>query len=99
MGRNFFKKPLCSVVDADGQCQNMAWARGMCEKHYRRWYTHGSPTVKKQTGPHGRFDEKAIGDVLEARAQGETLSGIAKRYGVSKQRIWYIISRHQQVKP
>lgn len=89
-------KPKCTVVDADGQCKNAAKSRGMCQKHYMRWRAHGSPTVKLKTGPRTpRINEKAIGDILDARARRETLASIGRRYGVSRQRIWELVNKHQ----
>lgn len=39
---------LCAIED----CQNDARARGMCDKHYRRWAKNGSPlVVKRISGP------------------------------------------------
>lgn len=31
------QSPQCSC------CDNPAWARGYCRKHYQRWYLHGDP--------------------------------------------------------
>lgn len=37
----------CSVPD----CNNEAWARSWCRKHYMRWHSHGCVTVVKKVMP------------------------------------------------
>lgn len=40
----------CSVIENDEKCEAKHIAKGMCRKHYRRWYEHGDPLFKIQTG-------------------------------------------------
>lgn len=88
------KKVLCSVVDAEGQCLRVATVRKMCQMHYMRWREHGSPLVKKTPGPKVRFTDEEVQKIFAARATGETYASIAKRYGVSRQRIFRIVKKH-----
>ena len=41
VGRPTTRRTVCSV---DG-CDNEVLARGWCSKHYRRWRSHGDPTI------------------------------------------------------
>lgn len=54
IGRPHAQKRLCSVLDEDGPCQDLAEVRGRCRKHDRRWRTTGDPE-RSHRGEHGEF--------------------------------------------
>lgn len=44
--------PACTIPD----CNGIYCAKGLCEKHYKRWQTHGDPLVGAFQ-PRVEFDE------------------------------------------
>jgi len=73
-------KALCAVTG----CPNESFARGWCEKHYRRWRNTGDPELVRKSGPKPRSDRRYVhsngyvivaGGLLEHRVVMEQILG------------------------
>lgn len=42
--------PLVNVCSIDG-CDGAIFARGWCNRHYKRWYRHGDPAITSKAAP------------------------------------------------
>ena len=81
-----YRGTICGILD----CSDKVRARGMCAKHYRRWFRSGTPgRLHPRRGPTPDLDRYR--EIALLRAEGHSLRSIAREFGITYQRVSQIL--------
>jgi hypothetical protein len=78
-------------------CVDQVLSRGMCAKHYCRWWRHGDANVVLKPGPPPKdtsVSRRAL--LIEDCNSLGSIAAAARKHGISRQRVWQIVNNRQR---